>query len=133
MKKLLPFLALLLFTTGCATIFTTGATIISTAGGAVGIAVSGVIDWEQGEAHKYYSFNNDIMYKATKRALNDLGLPIKQDQQLGSEHIILAMAGHKIFTIKVSTVTPEISTVSVRVGFMGDKSYAKLIYDNVDR
>lgn len=122
MKNIVNFIIILLifpFLLGCA-----GAA-------AVGPIITGYITWKNGEAHKYYEYSPEITYKSTKKALNYLKIPIEKVDEKEKE--VYLVAGNKNrFKIKIVEVDPNISRLSIRINFMGDKPYAELIYKNVD-
>lgn len=96
----------------------------------IGPAVTGVIYWVNGEAHQYYEQNTEIVYRATKRALNDLNLPITKDVKDRNGHSIIAGSEDR-FSIKIQP-TEHFSKLSIRINVLGDKDYAELIYKKVD-
>ena len=123
MKKLLLFCTLSLFClSGCGV----GPEIF------ISPIVTGVVIWIQGEAHKYYANDSDTLYRATKRSLNQLNIPIKRDDPpKDGNYYIIAGEGER-FKIKIKRIHPEITKVSVRINIMGDKPYAELLYKQID-
>lgn len=95
------------------------------------IIVDGVIRWVEGEAHKYYNVDTPTLYRAVKRACHDLDYEIKKDKPSGSEFYLIA-GNNDRFKIKIKRIEENISRLSVRVNFMGDKPYAELLYKKVD-
>ncbi len=94
--------------------------------------VTGVIMWQEGEAHKYYPYNADVVYRATKRALDEMGMAITKDEPKKSGGHYLIAGKEDPFKINVDNIKDDISLLSVRVNFMGDKDYAELFYSKVD-
>jgi len=120
MKKIVLLLALsVLPISGC----TASAIIIP----AASMVTTGVVTWKRGEATKYYEYETHIIRRATLRALNELQIPINSQ----TERSIRAGNGDR-FNIKIQPATSEITRLSIRVNFMGDREYAELIYRHVD-
>ncbi len=121
MKKLLIFLCLYLpFFAGCAS----APLIISP-------IVTGVIMWNDGEAHKYYNEESLVLYRATKTSLKELGHPILKDERKNGNYYISAGENDK-FSIVIRQVKPRITEIKIRVNFLGDKPYAELVYSQID-
>jgi hypothetical protein len=89
--------------------------------------VQGVITWIEGEAHKYYSYDSQTVYFAVKRAAKELELAIQED---GPEYVVVGENDR--FKIKIITIEEDITKVSIRINFMGDKPYAELFYKEID-
>lgn len=123
MKKLLLILAFLGFFTvaGCGPI------------DPVGPIISGVVAWVEGEAHKYYANDSATVYRAVKRACDELNYKISKDDPPNAVGDYYLVAGNNDrFKIKIQNVEADIAKLSVRVNFMGDKPYAELLYKKVD-
>ena len=97
----------------------------------IGPAIQGIVYWIKGEAHKYYEEDADVVYRATKHALNDLNLPISKDEITNKRYVIDAGEDNR-FHIKIETTDKDLTRLNIRVNFMGDKDYAELIYKKVD-
>lgn len=121
MKKNSIFLYLyLLFFVGCAT-----APIF------IDPIVTGIIMWKDGEAHKYYNEKPIIMYRSTQTALRELGYNISESQATQDGYYILA-EGEDKFKISIYQVKNDITNVKIRINLMGNKSFAELIYHQID-
>jgi hypothetical protein len=97
----------------------------------IGGLVNGAIDfylvWKDGEAHKCYDYDVFIIRNSVIMALEEMKIPITE---LGDNKII---AGEKErFKIKIEKIQSNITKLSVRINFMGDKPYAELLYQLVD-
>lgn len=97
----------------------------------IGPAVTGVVYWINGEAHKYYEEDSVVVYRATKHALAELGVPITKDQPSGTGFYILAGAENR-FSINVTQQENSLSRASIRINYIGDKDFAELIYKKID-
>lgn len=117
--KISSFLLFFSILSGCAAV------------GAVGPIVTGYITWKNGEAHKYYEYNNETIQRAIKKSLKALDIPNNKEEVKNDNYFILAGKNDR-FKINIYTIEPNITKLSIRVNFMGDKPYAELIYKHVD-
>jgi hypothetical protein len=97
----------------------------------IGPIINGVIYWMEGEAHKYYAHEPEILYRATKRACIELNHSIDTDEQHKNDYYIVA-GGNNRFKINIEWVENGIAEVRIRIDFWGDKPYAELIYQKID-
>ena len=88
---------------------------------AVAPIVSGVIMWKDGEARKYYSNEPAVLCRTVT----------KEESRRDGFYIVAGERNR--FKIKIDSAEPGISRVSIRVNFMGDKQFAELIYQHIDR
>ena len=98
----------------------------------LGPIINGIIVWKEGEAHKYYGYDSDVVYRAAKRALNEMNFPIERDDPPKDNHFYLIGGKNNTLKITVLNVDPNVSKLSVRINFMGNKPYAELFYKKVD-
>ena len=121
-------LACLPLMSGCLTATAvTALGVASTVVPMISAGVGGVALWKNGEGTKYYDYEQKTVYNSAKHAFQRLNLPITQDN--GKE----LKAGTKDrFYVKVVKCQGNITRVSIRVNFMGDKEYAKLIFKCMD-
>lgn len=93
-------------------------------------AVNAYIHWKEGEAHKVYEYNQFVVYNAALAALEEMKLPVREERTTSGKYI---KAGkNDLFKIKVVSLEANITKLSVRINFMGDKPYAELFYKIVD-
>lgn len=97
-----------------------------------GPVVTGVVMWIQGEAHKYYYGDSEMLYRATKHTCEELGYQITRDDPPADGSYYLIVGANNQFKITIIQADPNIAKVSIRVNFIGDKSYAELIYKRID-
>lgn len=91
------------------------------------------LKWKEGEGHKYYLYSSDTVYRAMKRSCRKLGYEIERDDPPTEDHSYYVIAGsNDRFKIKVRSVEENVSKLSVRINFWGDKPYAELIFKEVD-
>jgi len=123
MGKIFKFLVVFsIFFSGCAALAPTA--LISP-------VIQAVVLWKEGEAHKYYPHSQKVVYSATKRALQSLGVSVqKEDFSRGTYHITASQ--NNKFSIKINSTEPHVTQVNIRIDFMGDKDYAELIYKTID-
>ncbi len=89
--------------------------------------------WVNGEATKYYNVDQQTLLRATKDTLKELEFPIQEEKEDGNVYYIVAGdKGEDRFKIKVTAVRHNVTKLSIRVNFMGDKPYAEMIYRHVD-
>jgi hypothetical protein len=89
------------------------------------------IMWYQGEAHKYYATEQESIYEATKKVLEEFKLPIVEEER--DEDVIRIKAGDDDrFKIKITAVRDNVTKLSIRINIMGDHAYAEMIFRHVD-
>ena len=93
--------------------------------------VTGIIIWKDGQAHKYYNMNSDIMFRTVKSSLKDLDFTIKKSYKKNSTHYLQAENYDKMY-IEISTVRKNITQVSIRINTFGNKSHTELFYHKID-
>jgi len=94
--------------------------------------VKGVVTWVQGEAHKYYNYDSEAVYRAVKRTAKELNYEITSDDPKENGDYKLVVGVNDKFKISVDRIEPNITLVSIRINFMGDKPYAELFYKELD-
>ena len=120
MKRFIILCIISIFLTGC------GAETI------LGPIATGFIMWQEGEAHKYYKSDSGTVHRAVKRTLEDMGLSISRDDLPDQGDYYVIAGNNNRFKIKIVRIEKNITKLSVRINFMGDKDYAELFYKNVD-
>lgn len=88
--------------------------------------------WMEGEAHKYYNADQATVHRAVKDSLSELGLPLIREEVKGGTIHIRAGDDDR-FKIKIVSVKPKVTKLSIRVNVFGDRPFAELIYRHVDR
>jgi hypothetical protein len=123
MKKFIPLFVFFLFLSGCG---------VSFLGPAASIVGQAYIKWNEGEAHKYYNLDSETMYRATKRTANEFGYVVSRDDPPQNGNFYLVVGSNDRFKINIKKIEKNITLVSIRINFMGDKPYAELFYKNLD-
>ena len=101
------------------------------------------IYWVEGEAHKYYYNDEKTIESGLRAVLRDMELPIVKDYEQDGVRYIVAnnVLDHKnkrdrqqdSFSIKIDPIRHNVTQLSIRIDFMGNKPYAELIYREVDK
>lgn len=96
----------------------------------IGPIITGITYWVNGEAHRYYEENTDVLYRSTKHALRELNLPITKDKKNNNSYSIIAGEKNR-FSIQINEADKGLTKVDIRINFWGDKDFADLIYKKV--
>jgi len=97
----------------------------------IGPIVTGVVYWINGEAHKYYNCDTQIIYRATKIVLKELEQKIIKDKEKNGEFQIITSQENR-FSIKIEKADKNISVLKIRINYVGDKEFAELIFKKID-
>ena len=101
---------------------------------AVGAGAAGTVAYVEGDLESEVHHNIDQTYTATQKAAEELKLHVITSdggKDALSATIVARDAADKRITIKLKTVTQDITQVSIRVGTFGDKTKQHLIYDKI--
>jgi len=108
-------------------LFAQGCWVAAAGAGAAGTAIYLKSDVENIERE-----NIDAVYAAAQKAVDDLDLvPVRSSKDALSAEIIARDAQDKKVTIKLKRQTDNITKISIRVGIVGDKTKAELIYREI--
>lgn len=121
MKNILVLAISLVFFVGCGSEF-----LISP-------IISGAIAWKGGEATKYYDADSKMLYHAAKRVCGELEYTITRNYKPKNGQYYLIAGENNKFKITITKVQKNISSVKIRVDFMGNKPYAELFYKHLDQ
>jgi hypothetical protein len=124
-KGWIVFLAMGAFlVSGCA-----GAVI----GGAAAVGVgSGTYFFFTGEMKTDYNQSFDATWEACQKTVADMrGLDVLPEKEIGEARITATIDGEKV-KISVTYSAKNVTTVSVRVGLLGNKRSAQLIQDKIE-
>jgi len=91
----------------------------------------GVARWHDGEFVKYYEKEADILYRATKHALEELEYVLDRDEKNRNVFYIVAGENDK-FKITIKEIKNNVSELKIRVNFMGNKQYAEMLMEKID-
>jgi hypothetical protein len=94
--------------------------------------ITGVVYWKNGEAKKYYNENQKVLHRSSINALNELQIPITRDIRDNSGNYSIVAGDKDEFKISVNRLKNNISEITVRVNFMGNKEYSELIFEKID-
>ena len=98
--------------------------------GAVG-AGSGTYFYINGEMKTDYYHSFDATWSACQKSVADMrGLDVEQEKEIGNGKIMAVINDEKV-KIEVLYKAKNVTTVSVRVGLIGDKLSSQLIHDKI--
>jgi len=104
-------------------------------GGCIVVAAgagAGTMAYVTGSLEAVESKNVDTVYKATEKAVGELGLvTTEKTKDALSAKIIARDAQDKKITINLKALAEASTKVSVRVGFWGDEVKSRLIYKKI--
>ncbi|MGZ3578126.1 MAG: DUF3568 family protein [Syntrophales bacterium] len=110
------------FTSGCA------AAVVS--GAAVG-AGSGTYFYVNGELKTDYYYSFDRVWSACEKTVADMrGLDVEPLKEIGSGKITAMIENEKV-QITANYKAKDVTTVSVRIGVMGDRLGSQLLHDKI--
>lgn len=95
----------------------------------IGPIVTGVTYWIQGESHRYFTENKEIILSTTKHVLIENKLEIKNQYTKNNVYYMDAGARNR-FKIKVETID-NFTRLSIRINTFGDKDYTELLYKQI--
>ncbi len=124
MRKGQIFLALLLVSP---VVLVEGCVVAAVGGGA-----AGTVAYIRGDLEAVEEKDIDAVYKATEKALEELGLVVsKKTKDALSAKIIARDAQDKKITIKLNATTEETTKLSIRIGTFGSETKSRLIYQKI--
>ena len=104
-------------------------------GGCIVVAAgagAGTVAYVTGGLEGVESKKVDTVYKATEKAVGELGLvTTEKTKDALSAKIIARDAQDKKITINLKALAEESTKISVRVGFWGDEVKSRLIYQKI--
>ena len=110
------------FTAGCAVVV---------GGAAVGAASSGTYFYVNGELKTDYYYSFDRVWSACEKTVADMrGLDVEPLKEIGSGKISAMIENEKV-QITANYKAKDVTTVSVRVGVMGDRLASQLLHDKI--
>jgi len=101
--------------------------VVVAAGGA-----AGTVAYIRGDLEAVEAKDIETVYKATEKAIEELGLVVsKKTKDALSAKIIARDAQDKKITIKLSATTEETTKLSIRIGMFGNETKSRLIYQKI--
>ena len=95
-------------------------------------AGAGTIAYIKGDLEVVESKNIDVVYEATEKAVEQLGLNVsKKTKDALSATIVARDAQDKKVTIKLKATTENTTKISIRVGIFGSETKSRLIYEQI--
>jgi len=106
---------------------------------AAGAGAAGTVAYMAGDLETDVSEDLDTLYAATRKALGDLELGIIEGKSAKdglSATLVARDADDKKVTVKLKSISDEMTELSIRVGVFGNETKSQLIYgkilDNLD-
>jgi hypothetical protein len=113
---------IIFFTSGCA---------VAVVGGAAAGAGSGTYFYINGELKTDYYYSFDKVWSACEKTVADMrGLDVEPLKEIGSGKITAMIENEKV-QITANYKAKNVTTVSVRVGVIGDKLASQLLHDKI--
>jgi len=110
--------------------FTSGCAAAVVGGAAVG-AGSGTFFYINGELKTDYYYSFEKVWSACEKTVADMrGLDVEPLKEIGSGKITALIENEKV-QITANYKAKNVTTVSVRVGVMGDKLASQLLHDKI--
>lgn len=107
-----------------------GCTAALVGGAAVG-AGTGTFVYMKGELKTDYSQSFDSVWKACEKTVADMrGLDVMPAKEIGKGRISALIDGEKV-DISITYKAKNLTTVSIRVGLIGNKQSSQLIHDKI--
>jgi hypothetical protein len=101
---------------------------------AVGAGAAGAVAYAKGDLETEVHYGIDHVYAATKKAADDLKLHVITSEG-GKDALSAALtardAADKRVSIKLKTVTQDVTKMSIRIGTFGDQTKQRLICDKI--
>jgi len=124
MKKLILILAMFIAVPGCA---------LLPLAPALGPIIQGYLMWKDGEASAYYETDAQTAYNAVKRVMKEIEAPILEDEHPSGREFYIKSENIDSFKVTIEQKEGlEITRISIRINFMGDKKYVELIYKKLE-
>ena len=99
---------------------------------AVGVGAAGTVAYVRGDLEVVESKNLDAVYKATEKAMDELGLTVSKKTKDALSAVIIARdAQDKKTTIKLSATAEGATKISIRIGIFGNETKSRLIYQKI--
>ena len=102
---------------------------------AIGPVINTIAYWKNGEGHAVYNFNEDIVYRSTKRAIEKMGFSIDYEKIYGKDdqnYKIIFIQENKI-KVTIQRKDVNISKVNIRLNTFGDKDFGEMLFKNIEK
>ena len=99
---------------------------------AVGGGAAGTVAYIRGDLEAVEAKDIDTVYKATEKALEELGLKVSKKTKDAMSAVIVARdAQDKKVTIKLNATAEETTKLSIRIGTFGSETKSRLICQKI--
>lgn len=96
----------------------------------IGPIVTGVTYWIQGESHRYFTENKEIVYKTARHVFEENKLQIKSEYVKNNIYY-MDVGTRNRFRVKVESID-NFTRLSIRINTFGDKDYTELLYKQIE-
>ena len=101
--------------------------VVVAAGGA-----AGTVAYVRGDLQTVEAKDIDTVYRATEKAMDELGLVVsKKTKDAMSAKIIARDSQDKKITIKLNATAEGTTRLSIRIGMFGNETKSRLIYQKI--
>jgi len=101
---------------------------------AVGAAAGGTVAYIKGDLETVESKHIDAVYKATEKAMEELGLTVSRKTKDAMSAVIVARDSQdKKIKIKLSATAEGTTKLSIRAGTFGNETKSRLIYEQIKK
>lgn len=99
---------------------------------AVGGGAASTVAYIRGDLEAVEAKDIDTVYKATEKALEELGLKVSKKTKDAMSAVIIARdAQDKKITIKLNATAEGTTKLSIRIGTFGNETKSRLIYQKI--
>lgn len=95
--------------------------------------VKGITYWNEGEASRFYEEEPIRVFQAMKQTLEELEIPITYSARKNNTFRIVAGEKNRFDIWIMPKENSKLTKVTNRINYLGDKSFAELIYKKIDK
>ena len=115
-----------------AAVFCTGAVLINGCAVALVGAGAGTVAYIKGSLEAVLEDDVDAVYEASIKALDQLEIaPSEKQKDALAARIVATNAQDRKITIKLKAAENDLTKISIKIGFFGDRSQSQAIYDKI--
>jgi hypothetical protein len=115
-----------------AAVFCTGAVLINGCAVALVGAGAGTVAYIKGSLEAVLEDDVDAVYEASIKALDQLEIaPSEKQKDALAARIVATNAQYRKITIKLKAAENDLTKISIKIGFFGDRSQSQAIYDKI--
>ncbi len=115
-----------------AAVFCTGALLVNGCAVVLVGAGAGTVAYIKGSLEAVVKDDVDAVYEASLKALDQLEIaPAEKQKDALAARIVARNAQDKKITIKLKAAENDLTKISIKIGFFGDRSQSQAIYDKI--